>query len=271
MMRVTLGNRKRLYVYSIRIGETPVKRVMYGGRQIWPSNDDRAASLAVDMSFFPGTEDEAYWLHALNAVENFSSRNRYMKLTAGGRSYLVNSVYGTWNRAEYGMGAFRFGDEGPLFQDVRAGDMVTVEAVVPDRYDAQFAVTADSGSSGSGEWSLPWLPGTRLWAQLDKWQKRVSSHADFTLKGFPSGTVHVAGAVHKNGHNRDTVTCEAPAQAGVRLADGSVSTASNALVNGDGFLACSVSNVNTTFRFRLHYPAFRRTWRFKVTAVYRRG
>ena len=83
-MRVTLGNRKRLYVYGIRIGETPVKRVMYGGRQIWPSNDDRAASLAVDMSFFPGTEDEAYWLHALNAVENFSSRNRYMKLTAGG-------------------------------------------------------------------------------------------------------------------------------------------------------------------------------------------
>ena len=67
-MRVTHGNRKRLYVYGIRIGETPVKRVMYGGRQIWPSNDDRAASLAVDMSFFPGTEDEAYWLHALNAV-----------------------------------------------------------------------------------------------------------------------------------------------------------------------------------------------------------
>ena len=192
-MRVTHGNRKRLYVYGIRIGETPVKRVMYGGRQIWPSNDDRAASLAVDMSFFPGTEDEAYWLHALNAVENFSSRNRYMKLTAGGRSYLVNSVYGTWNRAEYGMGAFRFGDEGPLFQDVRAGDMVTVEAVVPDRHDAQFAVTADSGSSGSGEWSLPWLPGTRLWAQLDKWRKRVSSHADFTLRGFPPAPCMLRG------------------------------------------------------------------------------
>lgn len=269
-MRVTLGNRRRSYVYGIRIGETPVKRVMYGGGQIWPSNDDRVASLAVDMSSFPGTADEAYWLHALDAVENFSSRNRYMKLTAGGRSYLVNSAYGTWNKAEYSMGVFSFGDEGPLFQDVRAGDTVTVEAVIPDRYDTQFAVTASSGSGGSGEWSLPWLPGTRLWAQLDKWQKRVSSHADFTLKGLPSGTVHVAGNVHKNGHNRDTVTCEAPAQSGVRLADGSVWAASGALVNGDDSLACAVSNVNTTFRFKPHYPAFRRTWRFKVTAVNKR-
>ena len=270
-MRVTLGSRKRLYVYGIRIGETPVKRVMYGGSQIWPSNDDRVASLAVDMSSFPKTADEAYWLHALNAVESFSSQNRFMKLTAGGRSYLVNSAYGTWNRAEFGMGLFSFGDEGPLFQDVRAGDVVTVEAVIPDRYDAQFAVTASSGSAGIGEWALPWLPGTRLWAQLDKWPTKARSHADFTLKGMSSGTVHVAGAVHKNGHNRDTVTCEAPAQAGVRLADGSVYAASNALVNGDGALSCAVSNVNTTFRFRPHYPAFRRTWSFKVTAVNKRG
>lgn len=47
------------------------------------------------------------------------------------------------------MGVFSFGDEGPLFQDVRAGDTVTVEAVIPDRYDAQFVVTDSSGSSGA--------------------------------------------------------------------------------------------------------------------------
>lgn len=91
-MRVTLGNRKRRYVYGIRIGETPVKRVMYGGGQIWPANDDRVGSLAVDMSSFAGTADEAYWRHALDAVESSSSQNRYMKLTAGGRSYLINTV-----------------------------------------------------------------------------------------------------------------------------------------------------------------------------------
>lgn len=266
---MTLGNRKRLYVYGIRIGETPVKRVMYGGGQIWPSNDDRVASLAVDMSSFPGTADEAYWLHALDAVENSSSRNRYMKLTAEGRSYLVSSVYGTWNKAEYSMGLFSFGDEGPLFQDVRAGDTVIVEAVIPDRYDAQFVVTASSASSGTGDWSLPWLSGTRLWIQWDKWRKKVSSRGGFTLTGQSSGKVHIRGWAQKNGHNRHTVTAEVSAKnaVGSRVCDGQFYEGYDSLVPGDAALRCALSNVNTTFRVKPHYPAFRRTWRFKVTAV----
>lgn len=239
---------------------------MYGGSQIWPTNEARITSISLDLTSLAGTADHAYWLHAIDAVSNGSTPGQYMKLTVGSRVFLVNSTFGSYNLATFSLGAFQLGKNGPLLQDVRPGDMVSINAVIPDRYDDQYRCTNNPGH-GEFSWTLPWLPSTKLYLRLEKYQKKQNSLAFFTLSGSPSDTTHLYGYIQKQGHNRDTVTSEASATIGSKLGDGRVLNADKSLIPGDTSMICSISDVNTTVYLKPHYPSFERSWQFPISSI----
>ena len=131
-MRVTFGKLVRRYVYDVRLGERKVSALYLGDKKIWPTLRDTVYSCVLDVAAVEGALDWAYWLHALDAVGKLgASAECYMKLTAGGREYMLGSTFGGWYPAEYdGRATVVFGDNGPLWEKLQPGDVVTVQVRV---------------------------------------------------------------------------------------------------------------------------------------------
>lgn len=184
-MKVTLGAQQRKFVYDVRFGERPVRRIMYGGLQIWPDETARVAKMSVDMSAFDGTLDGAYWLHAIDAVQAGSNGSCHMLMRAGGRDYMIQTTYDSWKRAVYSAGNIDFLGDGPMREKLRIGDRVTVKLVIPQRQTA-YVKGGQDGYMGyvwdnyeNENWlsceCLPTIPNTSVRGFFTKGQKKVST------------------------------------------------------------------------------------------------
>ena len=266
-MRVTYDSYARRYVWAIRAGTSPVRRIMYGDRQIWPSNEDRVRTAAVDMSALDGTLEGAYWLHALDAVKDKASESCFMKLHAGGRTLLLQNAYGTLARAVYSRGVIDFGDEGPLAEDLRPGSMIEVSAVVPRR---RATVAYASVVPAEPVWELPRLPGSTLYFGSEKGRKRTCPTATFEWWGEPSHTLHLRAFWIRFGHRRGFWDMELACRAGTGAANGSVSAGYDRFVPGDRRSVVRISQIGGAgepVRVCPTYPPFRMSWRLRVTAI----
>lgn len=270
-MIATNGETVRRYVYDVRLGERKAAALYRGDTRLWPTLSDTLAGCVLDVNELEGSEDYVYWVHALGAVARLgASAECYMKLTAGGRDYMLGSTFGAWYKAGYdGRATVDFGEDGPLWEALRVGDEVRVQLVVPEHE----GVHVEAGLNGDAEaatW-LPWLPGSYLRVKVGKWQKRVSAGCRFKVVGQPSGTVHVEGFAQKNGHCRGSHWGCAYARESSVL-NGKVRQWCDERVPGDDSLLVRGEwyNAGSGEVFPV-FPGFRKTIRFKVSAVTRHG
>lgn len=188
-MRITKGNRKRQFVYNVKLGRTQVKRLMLDGNQIWPSGE-RIRTLAIE----PPTDP--YWVHALDAVKSGASSSRFIGVTIAGRTYLVNATYNSKPLAQYSLGVLDFGADGPPFGDVKEGDTLTFSVYSPARESLMY--------EGEAVCKLPYLSNTCLHVQFKKGKKKRWAGRRFTVTGQPGGVVHYGGSCETSEHKRGT-------------------------------------------------------------------
>lgn len=272
-MRITAGKLVRRYVYDARLGERNVSALYLDGRKIWPTLSDTVKSCVLDVAAVEGSLDWAYWLHALDAVGKLGAgKECYVKLTAGGREYMLGGTYGHWYEAEYdGRATVKFGDNGALWEKLQPGDEVEVEMRVPARESGSMASV--SAATAEEVFSLPWLPGTGLAFTVGKGRKKTNADWDFTVAGQGSGTLHIDGAARITGHKRgDWATVVYARKMGVHQT--MRFSWDDAYAAGDvGVLVRMVAHNGGTVihKSRLLWPGFVRTIRFKVSAVTRHG
>lgn len=267
-MRVTNGKGVRKYVYDARMGDDKLAMLCRGDRKLWPTLSDTVHSVVLDVAGVEGTSSWAYWLHALDAVAGGASAECYIRLKAGGREYMLNSTFNRWTLARYdGQATVIFGDNGPLYDKLAVGDVVTAELRVPVRYGVR--VSAEPNLCAEADVHAPWLPGTSLNVEVIKGQKRVSAGCNYRLTGLPSGRVHIGGNAQKNGHCRGTYAGVAFAQS-MGVINGWVSQYYAGFVPGDTVLRVqNVSYNNASTSIQPVFPGFAVSVRFRVSAVIR--
>lgn len=270
-MIATNGETVRKYVYDVRLGERKAAALYCGDRMLWPTLSDTLAGCVLDVNELEGSADYAFWVHALGAVARLgASAECYMKLTAGGRDYMLGSTFGAWYKAGYdGRATVDFGEDGPLWEALRVGDEVRVQLVVPE-HEGEPVRAAENGAAEGVTW-LPWMPGSYLRVNVVKGKKRVSAGCRFKVTGQNSGTVHVEGYAQKNGHCRGSFWGCAYAAAG-GVINGCVEGFDDAFVQGDESLLVRGEWYNAgSGELVPVFPGFRKTIRFKVSAVTRHG
>ncbi len=256
-MRVTNGKRVRKYVYDVRLGDNKAAALYRGDRKIWPTLSDTVYSCVLDVTAHEGGELWPYWLHALDAVGKLgASAECHMKLTAGGREYMLGSTFGNWYLAEYdGRATVVFGDNGPLADRLRVGDEVVVELRVPGRRVVIFN-RAITGGSLEVDVHVPLLPGSVVGFSQSCAGKRNWSFGRLAVSGAPSGEELLAFRVDKQ--SRTWVTYSRVVQQ-VPAADSGWKAVFS--LSGSGYLRDGF----------VSYPAFARRVVFKVSAVTRHG
>lgn len=249
-MRLTLGQWKRRFVYGWNVGSVRAKRVMRNGVQIWPSDEERVRTLALDMTGL-SDEDAAYWAHALDAVAASSSKACYLELVVAGRAYRVGSTYGGYPLVRYELGMLDFGDDGPPLQDVRVGERLELRAVIPGRTAAVFGGSI-YGASRTDEVALPMLSGTKLVYQQACAGRGNWSYSRLKVTGKVSGAELLSAGVDKQSRRWVTYSHQV----------GSIE------VRNEGWVAVStISGSGWMADLRAVYPAFSRGFGLTVTAV----
>ena len=262
-MRVTNGKRVRKYVYDVRLGDNTAAALYCGDRKLWPTLSDTVYSCVLDVNELEGSVNRAWWLHALDAVGKLgASAECHMKLTAGGREYMLGSTFGGWYLAEYdGRATVVFGDNGPLWEKLQPGDVVTVQLRVPGRESEEF--------EGQRVCYLPHLTKTQMRVVFHKGKKKRWAGRRFNVTGQPGGVVHWGGSCETSEHKRGQKT---------RVLPGNTHKWYNrvhndAMVVGETQLAIDTVAIGSGGGGGLTFlwPGFTTTLRLKVSAVTRHG
>lgn len=259
-MRKTIGKLVRRYLYDKRLGDRKVVAIYRDDVKVWPSLSDTAYSMVIDVNELEGSVNRSWWLHALDAVSKGAGPECYMKLTAGGRDYMLGKTFDNWYLAEFdGRATVVFGDNGPLMEKLHAGDEVSVELRVPARESAEF--------EGQCVCYLPHLAKTRLRVVFHKGQKRRWAGRRFRVTGQAGGVVHWGGSCETSEHKRGKKT---------RVLPGNThkwynAVHDDAMVAGETQLLIDTAAIGSGIGGGLTFlwPGFTVTLRFKVSAVTR--
>ena len=246
----------RRFVYGMAVGQQRVKRVMLGDQQIWPGNELRVRQLHLNMLPVTYGANEQYWLHAMDAVAAKSSPDCYVGFNIAGREYRVRSTYSGYPLVQLEYGVLDFGADGPLWEDVRVGDHLHVEVVIPARKSATYTDVVEA------ECPLPWLRGTEATVQWHKGRKRQQAGIRWLIEG---GHPHLGGLNYTDAHKRRTFTREIPDDKNKweeRVHDGTMVSGVNSLkVTAQPHGSASEPGVT------LRWPAFRKEYQFYISGV----
>ena len=258
-MRKTIGKLIRKYLFDKRLGERRVVAIYRDGKKIWPTLSDTVYSCVLDVAAVEGSLDWAYWLHALDAVEKLGARaDCYIKLTAGGRDYMLGKTFRNWYVAGYdGRATVVFGDDGPLCDKLKPGDEVRVQLRVPGRKGADFATNIEN-TGAEGELALPPLRKTGVYIRIGKGKKKQGAPVRMDYYGVPSGVRAVTGTVDF-GSGRGERQYVFEYNGDVRKRD------------YGAYLAYEAWGACCPYEVCPMYPGFTRVIRFKVSAVTRHG
>lgn len=247
----------RRFVYGWQVGRRQAKRVMRNGQQIWPGSDERIRRIALDMSGLEVGVTRAYWEHALAAVAASSSSKCYLGFRIAGRQYRVNTTYNGIARARYSLGTLNFGDNGPVLDDVRVGDVISFTANICARNSLEY--------EGQEVCPLPYLSGTLLRVCFGKGQKRRWAGRRFTVTGREGGIVHYGGSCETSEHKRGLKT---------RVLPGNTHKWYNRVYNDEMIAEERELLIDTAPMgsaggrgVTLMWPAFNVTFKLRVTAI----
>lgn len=184
---------EKAFVPEVWLGGVPVGELWYEGSKLYP--DGRVRVKDIVLGFKEGVE-QAYWQHAVAAVQGGSSAGCYMKMRFKGREWLLYTTYDGLPCLRAVNGVLRFGeDEGILLQDC-IGAVVEVECVVPERRSTGLRSVLKNNPRYVEErlWDLPLLPDTCVEVDGYKGQKREWAYwNNVRVCGVPSGRVYVDG------------------------------------------------------------------------------
>ena len=260
-MRKTIGKLVRRYLYDKRLGDRKVAAIYRGGVKVWPSLSDTAYSMVIDVNELEGSVNRGWWLHALDAVEKLGAGAEcYIKLTAGGRDYMLGSTFDNWYLAEFdGRATVVFGDNGPLMEKLHPGDEVSVELRVPARESAEF--------NGQCVCYLPHLTRTQMRVVFHKGQKRRWAGRRFRVTGQAGGVVHWGGSCETSEHKRGKKTRVLPGNTHkwYKAVHNDAMVAGETQLDIDTAAIGSGGGGGVTFL----WPGFTTTLRLKVSAVTR--
>lgn len=123
---------KLMRVVDIRIGNQAVAEKWHGSRRVWPDDSSRANALRIKLPT-KGTEDWAYWVHAIDAVRRYgANENNYLRIKVGDKwYYLIDSIDGNTPLAI--EGGMIYYENGELFPTEGLGDVVVAEAKIDER------------------------------------------------------------------------------------------------------------------------------------------
>lgn len=261
-MRKTIGKLVRRYLYDKRLGDRKVAAIYRGGVKVWPSLSDTAYSMVIDVNELEGSVNRGWWLHALDAVSKGASSECHMKLTAGGRDYMLGNTFDNWYLAEFdGRATVVFGDNGPLMEKLHPGDEVSVELRVPARESSEF--------EGQAVCDLPHLTKTQMRVVFSKGRERRWAGRRFRVTGQAGGVVHWGGNCDTSEHKRGEKT---------RVLPGWTKKWYNrvhndAMVAGETQLNIDTTAIGSATRglggVTFLWPGFTTRLRFKVSAVVR--
>lgn len=255
-MRLTLGKLVRKNVCGVRLGADRVAEVRHGEALIWPTLSDTISKCVLDVAEVEDTRDGAYLAHALGLLEEGKAS---IKVVCGGREYYVDAEHGRFDVAHWdGHGGLVFGDCGPLGEDLKVGDRVSLDLVVEEAEKSASYASAAENEGISEAWGCRWLPGTALVYSHYKGQKKRCSWAHGTVTGAESGLVYVAAPHHiHEGHKRETDVHTVYPADGFEPDYGDTRFLVEMEVGGSsGITACY-----------LLFPAFRRTLTLHVASV----
>ena len=267
-MRVSHGKYGERFVYDVRVGDRKVKRIMYGGKQIWPTYGERIRTMTLDVAEVEGTLPWVYLKHALAAVQGGSGAGCYVCVYAdGSKRWNLESTYEHYKLANWTEGIIDFAGEGPHRQAVRVGDRGRLQMVVPEVEGAVYAAEA----GGEVVWTdeLGWLPGTKLSMVWSKGQKKVSADVEFSVTGDGSGVVHIGGRGSIQGHGRGEYDADVEARR-MGVHSGEVTKWQDGYEPGDSGVRVWVKCHNdgtTVGHAHLVFPAFVREVELKVTGL----
>lgn len=269
-MRVSHGVYGQQFVYDCRYGSVPVKKVMYGGKQIWPTEGDWVTGLALDMSEIDGTLKGAYWKHALRRVAEGSSPDCYASLHVGERRFQLQTTFSGWALAEYSAGVVRFAEGARLSRmSVAVGDKVRVRLVVPEVEGEALAEVCNGVQELS--YDLPWLPGTRLCYTVGKGQKKTNARWHFVVSGLHSGRYHICGQGKIEGHCRGDWADEVSASKDTYVHGYFLDEFCDEYVDGDDGVKMELQSYNGgtgIYGGRLVFPRFSREFEMTVTSLF---
>lgn len=266
-MLITVGKFKRAHLYKRLIGEKNVVRVMKGGEQIWPGDNDRIRRMTFELPD-KTVIDWAYWQHVEDALnDGLSVGSRYASVSFDGITWywkkdLVSSfnkrfgLMATWD----GRNTLNFGEDGPYRGTVQVGDEVEVKVVVPGK-------AARTAWAGWTYYALPLLPGTRFYSWYSKGAKKEPAGMILDVYGSPSGDRFLRAAGNQAGHWRGEVYYWSPPQ-GLGNAGWNECWGSYAWRAGDaGFNVCVQQYLGGWQNSTPHYPGFSRVIKLKVVDI----
>lgn len=165
--------------------------------------------------------------------------------------------------AAFGDGTLELGDQGPPVADVAVGDEALVQVRIPEHYTNSF-VSPGEDAGFERRWYTRWLPGTRFQYDHNKCRKRVCPWASGSVVGERSGKTYFNSPPHNHeGHWRGDST-------GVHWVDPQPGLVPD--YADDVFrVAMEVSGNSNITLCRMVFPAFSRSFRFKITDVVRHG
>lgn len=273
-MRMNNRTMFRKYVRNADIGNAAVNEIWHGDTMIYPDNETLVKQLTVSVPAV-GTLEWAYWVHAVRGVTSRSSLYRktaQLMLTAGGESWWCgdNRPTGLYRCSITEDGVLAFGtDQGPVAQDVNKGDTVTLKAVIPLTGDNPLQSYVQDASTNM-EWTNPWLPGSKLYLQWGKGQKKKSAGVVYKLTGVSSGMQMLAGSGQKNGHGRGELVSGYATPAACRVVNHNNSkSGDDAYVAGDTGIKGFFQQYNSCYYLYScpMYPAFTKSFSLTVKNV----
>ncbi len=251
------GRAEKAFVPEVWLDGVPVGELWYEGRKLYP--DGRVRVKDIVLGFKEGVE-QAYWLHAVAAVAGGSHEGCYMKMRFKGKEWLLYTTYDGQPCLRAVNGVLRFGaDEGILLQDC-IGASVEVECVIPERRSVglRCALKNDPRYMEDKLWDLPLLPGTCVYVDGYKGQKREWAYwNNVSVVGVPSGRVYADGwGYTATSKGRYSVCVEV-----LRLAD---------VAEGDYGWRATVNAYGAAGWYEglyAVYPAFTKRWQVPVLGV----
>lgn len=265
---MTQGRYRRRYVYDVRLGSREVKAVYVGRTKVWPTISDLAKR--VTLGALEG-EDAAYWHHAIGALRgDYALAGEKALISAhvclAGKWFdliLKDDACPSYPLATFDGGTLELGDKGAPVAGVAVGDEALVQVRIPEHYTNSF-VSPSENKGFTQRWHTRWLPGTRFQYDHYKGQKRVCPWANGSVAGERSGKTYFRAPQHNHaGHGRGNSTgvhWRNPEPGLVPDYDDDVFRVTMNVGGSSGITLC-----------RMAFPAFSRSFRFKITDVVRHG
>lgn len=248
MFYLLVKGRKRRFVGGYVNGGRRVTEIWRGDKLIWPSgNSARRIRVLLPAR---GSEEWAYWAHALEATKNGASRQNYLRFKVGDFFYYINSSPdGTMPyKLDGDVLSLELGDGVPVDE---LGEFLVADATIQKRRVTLVAGGFDNGSVSSVE-DVPMLAGSVIGFSQACKRRKLKSYSDVVATSLSSNTVLLRDGVMKQSRSWSGYSWKAEASP-----VGDVGWRCDVSIRGEGYLR----------GVYVQYPAFKREFNLKIISV----